>query len=111
MNDCQIIKDIIWSIEDLEHLANYYALEYQRTNQSEFQIKLNEISDYLQKYYDIVDKLESSIELKLYKYLKQGYSPTKAVEKVAEENYLNDIIPSSLPTIWRYYKKLKKIYM
>ena len=109
MNNQKIIKDVVWSIEDLERLSEYYELEYQRTMNHYYEERRVEISEYLTKYKEIAKSLTSSIEIRLYNYLASGLSPTKAVEKVAEENYLNDVIPSSIPAIWRYYKKLKKI--
>lgn len=110
-NNQKIIKDVVWSIEDLERLSEYYQLEYQRTNNTYYEEKRVEINQYLKKYKEIANSLTSSIEIRLYNYLCAGLSPTKAVEKVAEENYLNDIIPCSIPAVWRYYKNLKKIQL
>lgn len=45
---------------------------------------------------------------RLYSKILSGIKPTKAVEEVAEENYINDVKPSSIPSIWRHYNKLKK---
>ena len=57
------------------------------------------------------EKLElerlGDIGKRLYFKLNSGAKPTKAVEEVAEENYFNDVKPSSIPSIWRYYIKLK----
>lgn len=49
-----------------------------------------------------------SIERRLYLKLINGLKPTKAVEEVAKENYLQNIKPNSLSSIWSYYKKMKK---
>lgn len=51
----------------------------------------------------------NSIEYRLYLKILNGKSPTKAVEEVAEENYLNDIKPSSIRPIWEKYKNMKNI--
>ena len=45
---------------------------------------------------------------RLYSKINNGKRPTEAVTEVAEENYFNNVKPSSLSSIWRYYIKLKK---
>ena len=45
---------------------------------------------------------------RLYSKINDGKKPTVAVTEVAEENYFNNVKPSSLSSIWRYYIKLKK---
>ncbi len=102
-------KDVVWTIEDLKRLKQFYEKEYERTQNTSFQLKLEEIHKYLSDYEHILEHLGSSIELRLYKYINNGLSVTKAVEKVAEENYLQDKKPVSTSKIWLYYKNLKKI--
>ena len=102
-------NDFICSIEELKSLKKYYELEYHRTNNEKFQINFEKIERYLNEYYNILEKIENSTELKLYKYLNLGLTPSKAVEKVANENYLNNLKPTSLSNIWNHYKKLQKI--
>lgn len=109
MKNEHYLKDVIWSIEDLEKLEKFYALEFNRTSNIEFQKKRLQIHKYLQDYQEMLEKLDSSIELRIYKYLKHGLNPSKTVKKVAEENYLNDVSPFSEPQIWRYYKKVEKL--
>lgn len=49
------------------------------------------------------------IEYRLYSYILQGYNPTKAIAKVGEENFINNIKPTTEMGIMPYYKNLKKI--
>ncbi len=105
----EYIKDVIWAIEDLKKLDKFYEKEFERTKDTSFSLKKDQIEKYLFDYEEMVDKIESSIELRLYKYLNKGYRATKAVEKVAEENYFNDIEPSSVRRVWEHYKKLQRI--
>ena len=46
---------------------------------------------------------------RLHSKINKGVRPTHAVEQVAEENYINDVKPNSISSIWRYYIKLKKV--
>lgn len=65
--------------------------------------------DKMQLYKDNLSKLsDCQIEYRIYLKMLNGLSPTKAVEEVAEENYLKGIRPSGNVQIWKYYKKLKK---
>lgn len=51
----------------------------------------------------------NSIEYRLYLKILNGARPSKAVEEIASENYINNIKPSSVNKIWiNYYKKIKK---
>lgn len=78
---------------------------------SEIEEKIRRKKLLIEKCKDNLNKLsENQVCYRLYIYLLNGLSITKAVEKVAEENYLNDVKPSSTDTIWKYYyPKLKKI--
>lgn len=49
------------------------------------------------------------IEYRLYSYLLQGYNPTKAIQKVAEENDIKGVKPATERGIIPYYKRVKKI--
>jgi len=63
----------------------------------------------LQECKNKLDKFSNNqICYRLYYKILNGESLTKAVESVAEENYLNNIKPNSVSAIWRYYKKMKK---
>jgi len=46
---------------------------------------------------------------KLYTKLLDGKNVSRAVEEVVNENYYNNIKPSSESSIWRYYNNLKKL--
>lgn len=46
---------------------------------------------------------------KLYLKLLDGKKASRAVEEVVNENYYNNIKPSSEASVWRYYSKLKQI--
>lgn len=64
----------------------------------------------LEKCKDNLSKLKNgSIEYRLYINILNGMSPTKAVEAVADENYINDTKPSTYDPIWRRYRKLKEL--
>lgn len=73
--------------------------------------KIEEKENLIDKCRDNLSKLSNkNIEYRLYRYILNGFSPTQAVEKVADENYQNDIKPSSPNKIWtKYYKNLKKV--
>lgn len=63
----------------------------------------------LQKCKDNLAKLsDNKIEYRLYLKIINGINPSKAVEEIACENYTNDIYPSSIASIWRIYRNLKK---
>lgn len=49
------------------------------------------------------------IEYRLYLYILEGLNPTKAVKKIADENYINDISPMDVSSIWRKYQKMNEI--
>lgn len=61
-----------------------------------------------QRYLDTLSKMDG-IEYRLYSYILQGYNPTKAIAKVGEENFINNIKPTTEMGIMPYYKNLKKI--
>ena len=46
---------------------------------------------------------------KIYLYMLQGMKASEVIEKLAYENYINGIRPSSTTSLWRYYKKMQKI--
>lgn len=65
----------------------------------------------LDRYKTNMAKLsDNQIEYRIYLKLLNGLTPTRAVEEVAEENYLRDVSPTGTSQIWnKYYKNLKKI--
>ena len=72
--------------------------------------EIDKIKNILEKCKTNLSQLsDNQICYRLYLKMLNGFTPTKAVEKVAEENYLNDVSPSAVSKIWDYYRKLKKI--
>ena len=68
------------------------------------------LEKYLNKYKDNLSKLDD-IEARIYyKIAYEGLNPMKAIDKVAEENYLNDKKPTNNNYIFRtIYPKIKKM--
>ena len=102
--DCiKYINDLQLEITMLEDLKN-------KSNEEDINKKIEIKKDRLQKCKINLEKLSSNqIYYKLYLNILNGLTPSKAVETVAENNYLNDIKPCSVASIWEYYKKMKKI--
>lgn len=65
----------------------------------------------MKKYKDNLAKLsDCQIEYRIYLKMLNGLSPTRAVEEVANENYMNDMKPTDITRIWKdYYKKVKEV--
>lgn len=64
----------------------------------------------LGKYRSVLSNISSNeICCRLYAKMLGGSPPTKAVEEVARENYFQNVKPSSLSAIWRYYGKIKEL--
>lgn len=81
----------------------------------ELEEKINKINEEIsilentkKTYLDNLSKMDG-IECRLYSYILQGFNPTKAISKVAEENYLKDIKPATERGIAKYYNNMKKI--
>lgn len=72
--------------------------------------KIDEKEKLIEKCKDNLSKLSNkNVEYRLYLYIINGLSPTKAVERIANENLRNNIKPADVSTIWtNYYKKIKK---
>ena len=72
--------------------------------------EINNKKTLLSKYRSILSNISSDdICCRLFAKLLGGRPPTKAVEEVARENYFQNIKPSSLSTIWRYYSRIKEL--
>lgn len=100
INDLTIEISIL---EDIKNNCNDILKNNEITNT--LNIKKEQLEDYKNK----LNKLSNNqICYRLYSKILNGESLTKAVESVAEENYLNNIKPNSVSAIWRYYKKMKK---
>lgn len=79
--------------------------EYNKIN-----VIINDKNKKMNKYKENLNKLsDSKIEYRIYLKILNGLSITKAIEEVAEENYLNDTKPTTSYAIWKYYyPNLKK---
>ena len=67
-----------------------------------------ELENIQKTYLNNLSKMDG-IEYRLYSYILQGFNASRAIDKVIEENYLNDIKPASKSGILPYYKNMKKI--
>ncbi len=100
--DCiSYINDLIIEIDILKKLDN---------NNPEIINKINEKEKLLEECKFNLSKLsKNSIEYRIYLYYLNGMSINKAIQKVADENYRNDIKPFTERAIYKnYYKNLKK---
>lgn len=60
--------------------------------------------------YKLSNMPQNTVEYRLYTKLINGMNPSKAIEEIAEENYIDNIKPTSSRAIWDIYnKKIKKI--
>ncbi len=73
--------------------------------------QIEEKENLINKCKENLSKLSvNSIEYRLYLKILNGVKPSRAVEEIANENYLKDITPATPSKIWeKYYKKIKKI--
>ena len=101
--DCiSYINDLIIEIDILKKSDN---------NNPEIINKINEKEKLLEECKFNLSKLsKNSIEYRIYLYYLNGMSINKAIQKVADENYKNDIKPFTERAIYKnYYQNLKKI--
>lgn len=59
--------------------------------------------------YNLSKLSKGNIEYRIYLKLLDGKTASKAIKEIADENYINNIKPSSEASLWMYYKKLKEI--
>lgn len=102
--------DCIPYINDLQlEINTLKELQLSRSD-NQIQKQILEKEQLVEKCKKNLEKLSiNKIEYRLYLALLSGLNPNKAVEKIANENYVNDIKPSSTSGIWNYYSKLQKI--
>ena len=102
--DCiKYINDLQLEITMLEDLKN-------NSNTEDIDKKIKNKKDILEKCKANLEKLSfNQIYYKLYLNILNGLTPSQAVDKVAEDNYLNDVKPTAPSNIWKYFKKMKKI--
>lgn len=99
--DCiSYINDLIIEIDILKKLDN---------NNPEIINKINEKEKLLEECKFNLSKLsKNSIEYRIYLYYLNGMPINKAIQKVADENYRNDIKPFTERAIYKnYYKNIK----
>ena len=103
---------IVKCIKNVEKELEIVNLELKRTNNADKELlkEKEELTAYLENYKEALkglDEIESRI---YYKIVYEGFPPTKAIEKVAEENYLRDIKPNNWVYIYnKIYPTVKKL--
>lgn len=103
---------IVKCIKNVEKELEIVNLELKRTNNADKELlkEKEELTVYLENYKEALkglDEIESRI---YYKIVYEGFPPTKAIEKVAEENYLRDIKPNNWVYIYnKIYPTVKKL--
>jgi len=105
--DCiKYINDLSVEIEILKDL-----LTSSEKNKLEIEDRINRKTIILEKCKKNLEKLsDNQVCYRIYLNILNGMSVSKAIEKVADENYINNVKPSSSETIWKYYyPNLKKI--
>ena len=109
MECIKYINDLNIEIEILNDLKK--SLDCSKAEKEEIEEKIRRKSIILEKCKNNLSKLSSDqICYRIYVKILNGYSLSKAIELVAEENFLNDEKPYHINSIWRnYYPKLKKI--
>lgn len=108
--DCiKYIDDLGIELNILSDLKENRIINNQDYSDLDEQIK--EKKDLIEKCKNNLEKLScNQIYYKLYLNILNGMTPSKAVEKVADDNYKNGVKPTDISTIWtNYYKKMKKI--
>ena len=76
---------------------------------SEIEEKIKNKEQLIEKCKENLSKLsDNQICYRIYLYMLNGLNPSKAIEKIAEENYIKDIKPNAPSNLWKYYKKIQK---
>lgn len=106
MECIKYINDLAIEIEILKDLVNEVE-----SNNDEILERINRKTKILEKCKTNLEKFSSDqVCYRIYVKVLNGYSLSKAIEKVAEENYLNNLRPCHPYTLWKnYYPKMKKI--
>lgn len=105
--DKEYINSIDMEIDLLTKLVN-------KTDSNSIKELLNREIDYKKefkiKHLNLLEQISSNETYRrLYTKLLDGKRASRAVEEVVNENYYNNIKPSSESSIWRYYNNLKKL--
>ena len=51
---------------------------------------------------------DTKTEYKIYLEILNGLTPTQAIDRISNYNFINNISPSSIPQLWRIYREMKK---
>lgn len=105
MESIAYINDLINEIEIFKNIRDHSIDKIDTLN-----TLIDEKEKLLEQCKINLSKLSNNqIEYKLYLKMLNGKTASQAVSEVADENYMNDIKPSSLSSIWVYYKNMQKI--
>lgn len=102
---------VVKCIKNVEKELQVVNLELERTGYEDQELiqKQKELTDYLEKYKSVLLELSDMESRLYYKIVYEGLNPSRAIEKVAEENYLNDVRPNNPDHIRKFiYKNVKK---
>lgn len=105
--DCiPYINDLQIEIQMLRELKNSGNCDVTQLEQ-----KILEKEELIERCKSNLEKLsDNQICYRIYLKILNGMTPSKAVEEVSEENYLNNTGITSLTVLWtKYYKKMKEI--
>lgn len=105
MECIKYINDLEIEIKMLEDLKGNIDCD-----EKEIEEKINKKKELIERCKENLSKLsDNQICYRIYLYMLNGLNPSKAIEKVAEENYFNGKTPATISTLWeKYYKKIKK---
>ena len=104
MECIKYINDLETEIQILKDLKGNIKCDV-----SEIDEKIKNKEQLINKCKENLSKLsDNQICYRIYLHMLNGLNPSKAVEKVAEENYINDIKPNAPSNLWKYYKKIQK---
>ena len=109
MECIKYINDLTIEIEILNDLKN--SLDYNKEKLEDINDKINRKSKILEKCKSNLEKLSNNqICYRIYVKILNGVPVSKAIQEVADENYINNIKPVNAENIWRnYYPKLKNL--
>lgn len=98
-------------IEDLKRELNILKEVKKYKDSEELNNTISKIENSLKVIMKNLEQMSvDSIEYRIYVNMLNGLSISRSIEKVAEENYINDTKPNNVKYIWRKnYNNLKKI--
>lgn len=108
--------DCIKYINDLK--VEISMLRELKENRIEDNQDCSEFDEKIQKKENLISRCKENLRnlsdnqicYRIYLAILDGLSPSKAIDKIASENYIKGIKPMDTSTLWEnYYKKVKKI--